>query len=75
MCRFKGEYYLTGIAHSCKFKDPFSDWKLTQCGGKNSHFVSVAWHRSWIEDVVRIRIPNPFQLQIQTITYFSKLHK
>ena len=47
MCRFKGEYYLTGIASFCNLGNIIG--RLRQCGQKSSHFVSVAWHRSWIE--------------------------
>ena len=50
MCQFKGEYYLTGIASFCKFKTLFG--LCTQSRQESSHFISVASHRLWIEDIV-----------------------
>ena len=54
MCPSKGEYYLTGIASLCKFKNLIG--RRWQCLQKSSHFVSVAWHRSWIEEKVGMKV-------------------
>ena len=54
MCPYKGEYYFTGIASLCKFKNLIG--RRWQCLQKSSHFVSVAWHRLWIEEKVGMKV-------------------
>ena len=46
MCRFEGEYYITGIGSFCKFKP-------SQCLQMASRFVSVASYRAWIEETLK----------------------
>ena len=55
MCRFKGEYYLTGIASSCTFKNKIIG-TLRKCRKQSSYFVSVAWHRPWIEEKLGMKV-------------------
>ena len=74
MCPFKGEYYFTGIASLCKFKNLIG--RRWQCLQKSSHFVSVAWHRSWIEEKVGMKVSiklHPHQLHIHTPLFVQNM--
>ena len=56
MCQFEfdGDYHLTGIASSCKFEIKNLAGKLKQSLQRSSCFVSVAYHREWIEKTSKI---------------------